>query len=237
MRLRTPSTLLPTALAAAMALFALVPSAPAAASAPAGAAAIAAAAPPPLLVEAITQLPVSQENRAGYKRTSFRHWIDADRDGCHTRHEVLLAEAIQAPDQGARCALSGAVWWSYYDDITITEPAQLDVDHLVPLAEAWDSGASAWDAARRQAYANDLDDARHLVAVTARSNRQKADQDPATWLPPHPAARCRYAIEWVSVKRRWQLAVDNAEKTALHTLAGGCPGAHLTTDPAAARNR
>jgi hypothetical protein len=104
----------------------------------------------------------------------------------------------------------------------------------VPLAQAWDSGAAGWDAAQRQAYANDLDDARHLVAVTARSNRQKADQDPATWLPPHPQARCRYATEWVSVKRRWQLSVDPAEKTVLIESAGNCPDAELIIDPAAA---
>ncbi|WP_217370374.1 GmrSD restriction endonuclease domain-containing protein [Nonomuraea antri] len=70
---------------------------------------------------------------------------------------------------------------------------RLDVDHLVPLAEAWDSGASAWDAARRERYANHLQHPEHLVAVTARSNRQKADKDPASWLP-IKAVRCRYVV-------------------------------------------
>jgi hypothetical protein len=137
--------------------------------------------------EALDQLPVRAEDRTGYERTKFKHWTDADRDGCNTRAEVLKAEAVSPPEQGPRCALSGGQWYSPYDDRYITGPRGLDIDHLVPLAEAWDSGASAWSAAEREAYANDLGDARALIAVSAASNRSKADQDPATWLPRPPA--------------------------------------------------
>jgi hypothetical protein len=62
----------------------------------------------------------------------------------------------------------------------------------------------AWTAQQREAYANYLDAPHHLVAVTARSNRSKADKDPAQWLPPHEPARCRYIAEWTAVKQRWQ---------------------------------
>jgi hypothetical protein len=104
---------------------------------------------------------------------------------------------------------------------------------MTPLAEAWDSGASQWTAQRREAYANDQDAAASLVAVTARSNRQKADQDPAQWMPPHPDATCRYIAEWTATKLRWALSADQAEVDALKTYARACPGevVHYTPAP------
>jgi hypothetical protein len=140
---------------------------------------------------------------------------------------VLKAEAVVPPEQGASCKLTGGQWWSYYDDTAVDGPTGLDIDHMVPLAEAWDSGAYAWTAQRRQDYANDLEWARSLVAVTARANRSKADQDVATWLPPAADARCHYVDDWVSVKIRWQLSVDLAERAALVRLADTCPDTTL----------
>lgn len=121
--------------------------------------------------------------RAGYEREAFKHWVDADADGCSTRNEVLLQEAVNAPERSGRCTLAGGTWYSPYDDAYVDGARGQDIDRLVPLAEAWDSGAGTWTAAERQAYANGLDDARALIAVTAKSNRSKADQDPATWQP------------------------------------------------------
>jgi Protein of unknown function (DUF1524) len=177
--------------------------------------------------ELIAELPVAGEVRDGYERTKFRHWVDADRDGCNTRQEVLKEEAIEAPTQGANCTLSGGEWFSYYDDAVVGASSGLDIDHMVPLAEAWDSGAYAWTPARRQVYANDLGWSRSLVAVTARTNRQKADQDPATWLPPAADASCHYLEDWTSVKTRWALSVDAAELQALQQLAASCPDEEL----------
>ncbi|MFJ3164258.1 HNH endonuclease family protein [Streptomyces kanasensis] len=104
----------------------------------------------------------------------------------------------------------------------------IDIDHMVPLAEAWDSGAHSWDRAKRVAYANFLEDPVHLVAVTGRSNRQKADKDVAQWLPPYEPARCRYLTEWVHIKRTWGLSVDEQEKNTLTELASACPNVPLT---------
>lgn len=140
----------------------------------------------------LADLPVHAEDRTGYERSKFKHWIDADKDGCNTRAEVLKAEAVIAPTQGSNCTLSGGRWYSPYDDRYLDGPRGLDIDHLVPLAEAWDSGAFAWTAGERQAYANDLGDDRALIAVSAASNRSKADQDPSTWLPPAVGYRCAY---------------------------------------------
>ncbi|MFJ5785369.1 HNH endonuclease family protein [Streptomyces hydrogenans] len=175
------------------------------------------------LTYAIDQIPVADESRAGYTRTKFKHWNTGldPADGCNTRNEVLLAEATEAPTIAAGCKLSEGEWLSYYDEQEVTDPGKLDIDHMVPLAEAWDSGASAWDAKRREAYANDQDAAASLVAVTARTNRQKADQDPSTWMPPAPSATCRYLGEWVATKLRWGLTADQNEIDAIKVYAGG----------------
>ncbi|MEU7428616.1 HNH endonuclease family protein [Streptomyces sp. NPDC040750] len=178
--------------------------------------------------EALDQLPVRGEDRSGYERTKFKHWVDADKDGCNTRTEVLKAEAVIAPEQGAKCTLTGGEWYSPYDDRYIHGPSGLDIDHLVPLAEAWDSGASAWTAKEREAYANDLGDDRALIAVSATSNRSKADQDPATWMPPAAGYRCQYVTDWVADKTRWGLSVDATEQAALGEVLDSCPDVPIT---------
>ncbi|MEU4012290.1 HNH endonuclease family protein [Streptomyces pseudogriseolus] len=187
------------------------------------------------LAEAVNRLPVGAESRDGYDRDAFRHWNTGDdpSDGCNTRAEVLLDEAVEPPRVGPRCWLSGGRWWSYYDQVWVTSASGLDIDHMVPLAESWDSGASAWTAQRREAYANDQGSATSLVAVTARSNRSKSDQDPAEWLPPAAEVHCRYVAEWVATKLRWSLTADEAEVAALGETAAGCPDQSVTYEPAA----
>ncbi len=160
----------------------------------------------------ISGLPVETEVHTGYTRDKFHLWIDADGDGCNTRNEVLIAEATTKPTIGASCTLTGGRWHSYYDNADWTLASDLDIDHLVPLAEAWDSGARTWTAAQREAYANDLGDARDLVAVTDNVNQAKGDRDPAEWMPPATGATCRYVAEWTAVKIRWRLTVDSAER-------------------------
>ncbi|WP_198544792.1 MULTISPECIES: HNH endonuclease family protein [unclassified Streptomyces] len=209
---------------------ALVPllSAPAAQAAP--------AAEVTTLADAVGLVQVTEEDRTGYTRSSFKHWNSGDNstDGCNTRAEVLLAEAVVAPTVEAGCKLTGGTWISYYDGQEVTSAGALDIDHMVPLAESWDSGASAWTAARREAYANDQGAHVSLVAVTARSNRQKSDQDPADWMPPSPDAQCRYISEWVSTKLRWQLTADDRELEALKVYADGpCEDTIVRYTPAA----
>ncbi|TDC86125.1 HNH endonuclease [Micromonospora sp. KC606] len=177
---------------------------------------------------AVADLPVAAEVRTGYSRDLFPHWKDADGDGCNTRYEVLIAEATTTPTIGSGCTLSGGRWYSYYDNTYWTQPADLDIDHLVPLAEAWDSGARTWTTSRRQSYANDLGDNRPLVAVTDNVNQAKGDQDPATWMPSHSPAHCRYITEWVAVKIRWHLTVDTTEKNTLTNWANTCSNVTIT---------
>lgn len=132
---------------------------------------------------------------------------------------------------GPRCRLTGGTWWSYYDQTTVTTASGLDIDHRVPLAEAWDSGAYAWTAQRREAYANDQGQEASLVAVTARSNRSKADQDPAPWMPPADAVHRRYAAEWAGTELRWNLTAEDTELAALNDLAAACPDQTVTYTP------
>jgi Protein of unknown function (DUF1524) len=147
----------------------------------------------------------------GYERGLFVHWIDADGDGCDTRCEVLAAER-----------LPGGGWLSSYDGTTRSDPSGLDVDHVVALAEAWRSGASGWNPARRQAFANDLDDPGALVAVSEGANRSKGDRDPASWQPPAGGAWCGFATGWIATKVRWGLTADPAEVAALRTMLATC---------------
>lgn len=158
---------------------------------------------------------------AKYKRSAFKHWTDADRDGCDTRREVLIAEATKKPKVSKKgCDLTKGRWKSYYDNKTFKNPSKLDIDHMVPLAEAWRSGASGWNAKTREKFANDLGYAPSLVAVSAATNRSKSDRDLADWLP--KSNRCRYVAEWVAVKYRWSLTMDSAEKKAAKKVLGGC---------------
>lgn len=175
------------------------------------------------LVTAINSLSVAAEVRTGYSRDKFKHWVDADGDGCNTRYEVLDVES----ETSVTCSdLTGGRWFSYYDRVSWTDPGRIDIDHMVPLAEAWDSGARNWTAAQRQAYANDLGDYRSLVGVTDTVNQAKGDQDVGQWLPTF--SRCRYLREFVAVKIRWRLSVNSAEKSAMQDLAAGCSNVTIT---------
>ena len=176
----------------------------------------------------IADLPVASEVRTGYNRDLFNHWIDADGDGCNTRYEVLIAEAVTAPTVGSGCSLSGGRWYSYYDGAYWTITSDIDIDHFVPLAEAWDSGARTWTSSQRQSFANDLGDSRSLVGVTDNVNQSKGDQDPAEWMPPLSSVHCRYLGEWAAVKTRWGLSVDSAEKSVLTSRANACTNVTIT---------
>jgi len=169
------------------------------------------------LREAVRNLPVATETRAGYDRGKFNHWIDADGDCQDTRDEVLAIESLVTVDG---CDIQAGKWRSYYDGVVTRDSTNFDIDHLVALAEAWDSGAKRWTAGTRKRFANDLRDSRSLVAVSASSNRSKSDQDPAEWMP--QLRQCKYITQWVAVKIRWRLKVDGAEKRFLAQQASGC---------------
>ena len=180
---------------------------------------------PVYAAEKIT-LVMTEDQVGGYSRSLFRHWIDADKDGCNTRYEVLIAEAIVKPKVGAGCYLTGGKWKSPYEGKVFTNPSGLDIDHMVPLAEAWRSGAWAWTAAQRMEFANDLEDSRSLLAVTASLNRSKGDRDVAGWLP--VKAQCAYISNWIAVKWRFELTVDPIEGEFLQSKITSCKITNVT---------
>jgi hypothetical protein len=167
-----------------------------------------------------------------YDRDAFgTRWADLDGNGCNQRDDVLLRDAasgtVRTARQG-RCdhdVLAGS-WRDPYtgkelvlDDLKDLHQAQaIQIDHVVPLAEAWVSGAAAWDDESREAYANDLDG---LLAVDGPANAAKGADDPAAWRP-RQDFQCAYARRWITVKARWGLTVDPSEVAALADMLGHC---------------
>jgi hypothetical protein len=174
------------------------------------------------LLDTLTVAP--ETGTAGYDRDRFGAGWQTGPDGCDTRDAVLATESL-APPRFDGCTVVAGEWVSAWDGARLADPSGLDVDHLVPLAEAWASGASSWPAARRVAFANDVDPARPdaLVAVTAAANRAKGDRDPAEWLPPDRAVWCRYANAWITLKAAWSLTIDADEHQALTDALATCP--------------
>ncbi|MYA02270.1 MAG: HNH endonuclease [Chloroflexi bacterium] len=168
-----------------------------------------------------TRLTVAPEVWGGYDRDLFPHWSDSDGDGCDTRQEVLIRDSAIEPAMHPErvCRVVAGEWWSAYDDWWTTDPAELHIDHLVPLAEAWESGARLWNEADREAFANDT---AGLVAVSASANTAKGASDPADWLPPNEDVWCTYAAVWVEHKATWNLTADQSEYDTLAALALEC---------------
>lgn len=160
---------------------------------------------------AIRSLPVAGERPGGYTRTKFKTWTDQDRDGRNTRAEVLQQESLTKVTGGD--TVKTGKWYDWYTGQTYTRASKLDIDHLVPLKEAWSSGAKGWSGSRREAFANDLGDNRSLNAVSLSANRSKGDREPDQWLPPRNDSR--YVESWVAVKVRWSLRVDKTEQAYL----------------------
>jgi hypothetical protein len=155
----------------------------------------------------------------GYSRDLFPHWITQS-GTCNTRETVLKRDGTNVVVDSS-CAATSGRWFSPYDGATWTAASDVDIDHIVPLAAAWRSGAAAWTTAKRQQFANDLTGPQ-LIAVTDNVNQAKGDQTPATWKPPLTSYWCTYAKMWTHTKSRWALSVNSAEKTALQDMLGRC---------------
>jgi Protein of unknown function (DUF1524) len=155
----------------------------------------------------------------GYDRDLFPHWINQS-GNCDTREVVLQRDGTGVAVDGS-CQPTSGQWYSVYDSVWVGDSSDVDIDHIVPLAEAWRSGASGWSTGQRQSFANDLSIAQ-LIAVSASSNRSKGDDDPAQWTPPNQNTWCIYAREWIWVKHSYGLTTDSAEKGALQSLLGTC---------------
>jgi hypothetical protein len=178
---------------------------------------------PPSASEAKTMLDGLKEQAEGsmdgYDREKFPHWSDQG-DGCDTREAVLKRDG-EGVETGSDCYPTSGTWTSPYDDGKWTDPSDVDIDHMVPLAEAWTSGASDWTQDKREELANDLKISQ-LLAVTDNVNQSKSDQDPAEWMPPNKDFHCTYARMWIWVKDTYEMTADSAEKSALTEALGAC---------------
>lgn len=155
----------------------------------------------------------------GYSREKFPHW-STQSGACNTREVVLKRDGTNV-QQDSSCAATSGTWKSPYDGGTWTAASDVDIDHVIPLSEAWKSGASSWTTAKREGFANDLSRPQ-LIAVTDNVNQSKGDQDPAEWMPPTTSYHCYYARMWVDVKHHYSLTVNAAEKTKLSSVLNGC---------------
>jgi hypothetical protein len=162
---------------------------------------------------------VENEFSSGYDRSLFDHWRDVDGDGCDSRDQVLKRDSISLPQvDPISCDVIAGDWISPYDGARWSNPSDIDIDHVVALKEAWDSGAWSWSSAQRRAFANDTSDSRTLLAVTDSVNQSKSDKDPSNWLPPLQSYTCTYIGNWVAVKVRWNLSMDSSEYGRIRNL-------------------
>lgn len=174
-----------------------------------------------LLLIALALLLTAGHPLPQYDRTAWGRWADADGDCQDARAEVLIAESL-APVQLDRrgCRVLKGLWRCPYTGRLLTDARQVEVDHVVPLKEAHDSGGARWPAWRKRAYYSDLAP-EHLAAVSKRANRQKGARDPARWLPQQ--GQCSYLQAWAAIKARWGLGMDPAERTAVAHGLASCP--------------
>ncbi|KAK3901772.1 hypothetical protein C8A05DRAFT_34538 [Staphylotrichum tortipilum] len=154
-----------------------------------------------------------------YNRDLFPTWSTIS-GTCNTREYVLKRDGTNVVTNSACTATSGT-WFSPYDGATWTAASDVDIDHMVPLKNAWISGANAWTTTKRQQFANDINTPQ-LWAVTDNVNQAKGDKSPDAWKPPLTSFYCTYARSWVSVKSTYALSITSAEKTALTSMLNSC---------------
>ena len=171
----------------------------------------------------ISVAPASQ-NIPDYNRGDWRHWIDADRDCQDARQEVLIAESETTPIFAGpeECRVTHVYLTGPYTGKQFGAASDLDVDHMVPLANAHRSGGWAWSKERKADYANDLSYPNHLIAVQASANRQKGSKGPEDWRPPRRGYWCQYATDWVTIKQNWGLTATQREVDALREMFDVC---------------
>ena len=163
--------------------------------------------------------------KTGYDRSSFSHWRDPDRNGCDARNDILrrdLTNLVVKTDSNG-CKVLGGVLADPYSgkNIDFVFGASLvDIDHVVALSNAWQTGAFQFTSEIRLQFANDP---LNLLAVSASLNRQKGDGDAATWLPPTKSYRCQYVARQIAVKKKYGLWLTKPEKVAMSTLLAKCP--------------
>ena len=162
--------------------------------------------------------------KTGYTRSQFPHWSDPDRNGCDARNDILKRDLTDITYKaGTRdCkVIAGQLLDPFSGKVITFSPTKvvIDIDHVVALSNAWQTGAAYFDKAVRTQIANDP---LNLLAVDSKLNRQKGDGDAATWLPPNKSFRCEYVAKQIAVKTKYKLWVTSTEKEAIIRVLSVC---------------
>ncbi len=174
---------------------------------------------------ALAQLPVREPDEAGgYHRELFgTAWADVDGNGCDTRNDILARDLVDVRTEDGCVVLVGTLLDPYSGEpipfVRGPDSAQVQVDHVVALADAWRTGASAWSPARRQAFANDP---ANLLAVSGGANQDKGASDAAAWLPPQAGYLCVYVLRQLRVKVAYGLWLTPDERAAVERGLDRC---------------
>ena len=167
--------------------------------------------------------------KTGYDRDLFgTPWSDLDRNGCDTRNDILERDLVAAGlvRDGDRCTIVTGVLIDPYSGERIefvrgrVSSLAVQIDHVVSLSNAWQTGAFRWTSERLREFANDP---LNLLAVKGSLNSQKGDGDAATWLPPRKGFRCLYVARQIAVKKRYALWVTKPERAAMKRILARCP--------------
>jgi hypothetical protein len=167
--------------------------------------------------------------KTGYSREQFgQAWADVDRNGCDTRNDILRRDlkGIVYKAKNRNCVVLSGILLDRYSGETINfvrgnvSSMEVQIDHVVALSNAWQTGAFKLSAVQRTALANDP---MNLFAIKGRLNSQKGDGDAATWLPPLKSFRCAYVAQQIAVKAKYSLWVTEPEKEAMVRILDTCP--------------
>lgn len=184
----------------------------------------------------LEKLKVKEPQRVPYNRDEWKHWSKVSgMPSCwNTRDQVLYEESTKGKvvlvDKNDKkvssvknaCKVIKGEWKDPYTGKTFTDPSKLDIDHMIPLSYAAKQGGQAWNADKKEKYANDLSNPKHLIAVEASANRQKGDQGPSTWKPSNKKYHCEYASDWIGISTQWKLSIPSADKKALAGMLKTC---------------
>lgn len=180
----------------------------------------------------LEKIKVAPDEKVNYDRGEWKHWSTVST--CwDTREAVLVRDAVKgstkyqdknkqpASSLDNACTLTQGEWLDPYTGKVFTDPKKLDIDHMIPLSYAAKHGGQAWDAKKKEQYANSMN-AGHLLAVSASENRTKGDKGPSSWKPTDKGNWCQYAGDWISVSNTWGLSTTENDKAALKTMLATC---------------
>ena len=182
---------------------------------------------PPVLQEAVTLTIAIAPIPTGipaYSRSQWKHWVDADGDCQDARQEVLIGESLLPVTYKTdrECRVETGRWYGAFTGDYFEDPGDVDVDHMVPLKNAHNSGGWDWNPAMKEEYANNLGDDDHLIAVQDNANQSKGARGPDEWKPRDETYWCQYATDWAEIKERWSLTMTEPEAGAVVEMLNTC---------------